>query len=252
MQSQPTDTRQPGAPRRSDPFPFTFARPAGRASRQSMPFGRSGGWMSEESEESEDWTDEEFGAGGAEGMEGVEGVGGNERAAPSAATQAGKALRDFKRMPMANEPTDDLVAFKATYASSLDKSKQILVLMGEKNRDALAAQLIDYEARKRKTVDILEEQKRKLVGDIAAADYKKGAELIDRLASLASQAVQNRHQAKRDLEQIRTNTSARLESLKKQYEARTKDFASAMGELSAKTAQGLGAKGAKGKGRGRK
>lgn len=112
--------------------------------------------------------------------------------------------------------------------------------------------------------------------------------MIDRLASLASQAVQNRHQAKRDLEQIRaptslplaalykhaverpdapkrqltflnphapyagTNTSARLESLKKQYEARTKDFASAMGELSAKTAQGLGAKGAKGKGRGRK
>ncbi|KAK4332972.1 hypothetical protein RTBOTA2_001698 [Rhodotorula toruloides] len=247
MQSQPVDAHTHAGPRRSDPFPFTFARPAGRAPRQSMHSGRNGGWASDESEESEGWTDEEFGARG-EGMEGVEGLGGNERIAPSAATQAGKILRDFKRMPMANEPTDDLVAFKATYTGSLDKSKQVLGLMGEKNRDELAY-MLKYETRKSKTLGILEEQKRKLVGDVAAADYKKAADLMDRLDSLASQAVQNRHQAKRDLEQIRTNTSARLASLKKQYEARAKVFESDMGELSAKTAQGLGAKG---KGRGRK
>ncbi|BGP29915.1 hypothetical protein JCM10296v2_001667 [Rhodotorula toruloides] len=252
MQSQPVDAHTHAGPRRSDPFPFTFARPAGRAPRHSMPFGRSARWMSEESEESEDWTDEEFGAGGAEGMEGVEGLAGNEQATQSAATQAGKVLRDFKRMQMANEPTDDLVAFKATYASSLDKSKQVLSLMGEKNRNDLASRMLEYAARKSKTLDVLEGEKCKLIGDLAAADYKKAADLIDRLASLASQAVQNRQQAKRDVEQIRTNTSARLESLKKQYEARAKEFESVMGELSAKTAQGLGAKGAKGKGRARK
>lgn len=41
-------------------------------------------------------------------------------------------------VPIANEPTEDLVAFQTTYGNSLDKSKQILGLMGEKNRDALA------------------------------------------------------------------------------------------------------------------
>ncbi|BGP22670.1 hypothetical protein Rt10032_c08g3539 [Rhodotorula toruloides] len=184
-------------------------------------------------------------------MEGIEAAGGNGRGVPSAATRASKILRDFKRLPMAKEPTEDLVAFKSTYASSLAKSEQILSLMGEKNRDALASQMIEYEARKSKMVDILEDEKRKLVGDVAAAEYKKAADLIAHLDALASQAVQNRQQTRRDLEQIRTNTSARLESLKKQYEARAKEFEMVMGDLSAKTGQ-AGASGAKGKGRERK
>lgn len=150
---------------------------------------------------------------------------------------------------MANEPTDDLVAFKTTYANSLDKSKQVLGLMGEKNRDTLACvlsllegsspvrltavgvQCANAPVRGAQTQDgrrppgaEAQARRRRPCGRLRAPSFhflsakyktdicvvpcvqKKASDLIDRLDSLASQAVQNRHRAKRDLEQIRTST----------------------------------------------